>query len=311
VTSAAAPAERELRLAALGTELRLLVGIPAAAGGPRPADALEAVRSELTRFHARLSRFLPDSELSRLNRDPSEVVPATPLLRRAVTEALLAAERSEGLVDPTLVAELERSGYATSRAGVAAAPLGAALAEAPDRRAAASRPGAAWRRVEVLPDAIRRPPGLRLDLGGTGKGLAADLCAPRLAGFSSFALDLGGDMVVGGSAGLPRMVHVAHPLRAEPAAGFSVAAGAIATSGLTTRLWRTPTGFAHHLLDPATGAPAWTGVIQATALARTGVEAETLAKTALLSGPEAGLALLHEQGGALVLDDGSVEVAAR
>ena len=78
----------------------------------------------------------------------------------------------------------------------------------------------------------------------------------------------------------------------------------MATSGLGTRIWRTGSGFAHHLLDPATGRPAWTGVIQATAVGSTGVEAETLAKTALLFGPERGLRVLEPEGGALVLDDG-------
>ena len=67
----------------------------------------------------------------------------------------------------------------------------------------------------------------------------------------------------------------------------SVAGGAVATSGLRTRIWRTAGGYAHHLIDPARGKPAWTGVIQATALAPTALEAETLAKTALLRGPDA------------------------
>ena len=84
---------------------------------------------------------------------------------------------------------------------------------------------------------------------------------------------------------------------------------AVATSGLQTRLWRTEHGFAHHLIDPARGTPAWTGVVQATALAPTGLEAETLAKTALLLGPHAGRELLGRHGGALVLDDGSLVLA--
>ena len=65
-----------------------------------------------------------------------------------------------------------------------------------------------------------------------------------------------------------------------------LATGAVATSGLNVRLWRRADGTpAHHLLDPATGDPAWTGVVGATALAPTALEAETLAKAALLSGP--------------------------
>ena len=88
---------------------------------------------------------------------------------------------------------------------------------------------------------------------------------------------------------------------------FELAEGAVATSGLATRIWHSEQGYAHHLIDPSTGRPAWTGVIQATALGPTALAAETLAKMALLSGPEGARSLLGESGGALVLDDGSVE----
>jgi FAD:protein FMN transferase len=63
------------------------------------------------------------------------------------------------------------------------------------------------------------------------------------------------------------------------------------------------------LIDPARGTPAWTGVIQATALAPTALEAETLAKTALLRGTHAGREVLEPYGGALVLDDGQLVLA--
>ena len=117
-------------------------------------------------------------------------------------------------------------------------------------------------------------------------------------------------MVLGGRSASRRLVSVCPPARSRSTRwNSSWSAGAVATSGLGTRVWRTETGFAHHLIDPATGRPAWTGVIQATALASSGVEAEMLAKMALLSGPELGLAVLEHAGGVLVLDDG--EVAAR
>jgi thiamine biosynthesis lipoprotein len=78
---------------------------------------------------------------------------------------------------------------------------------------------------------------------------------------------------------------------------------------LGRRIWRTSSGFGHHLIDPSTGEPAWTGVVQATAVAPTAVEAEALAKAALLSGPDAGLRKLEHGGGVLVMDDGTVRLA--
>ena len=83
----------------------------------------------------------------------------------------------------------------------------------------------------------------------------------------------------------------------------------MATSGLDVRVWRTPDGgYAHHLIDPATGEPAWTGLLSATALAASALEAETLAKAALLSGPAGARRILRATGGVVVHDDGGVEL---
>ena len=71
---------------------------------------------------------------------------------------------------------------------------------------------------------------------------------------------------------------------------------------------RRPDGtHAHHLIDPSSGEPAWTGLICAAARAPTALEADVLAKAALLSGPEGAAAFLGEHGGLIVRDDGSVE----
>jgi thiamine biosynthesis lipoprotein len=156
---------------------------------------------------------------------------------------------------------------------------------------------------------IRLPAAVRLDLGGSAKGLAVDLAADLLADHAGYAVDAGGDIRIGGTHPAPRTVHIQHPLHDEIAHSFTVTTGAVATSGLRTRLWATEHGFAHHLIDPARGTPAWTGVIQTSALAPTALEAETLAKTALLRGPRAGRDVLARHGGALILDDGRLLLA--
>jgi FAD:protein FMN transferase len=301
--------EHESRLELFGTSVRVLTG-PSALPGTPPAEAAAAAAEGVLRDHqAALSRFDPTSELSRLNRGPSATVPVSKLTAGAVAAALWAAERSMGLVDPTLLPALEEVGYEHSRAGAAPASLRAALTAAPPRRPAARHPAPAWRRMTVERGRVHRPPGIRLDLGGTAKGLAADRAATRLSGQTTFAVDAGGDIVVGGVTGTPRRVAVAHPLEPRSVFEFDLSAGAVATSGVDTRLWRTAEGFAHHLLDPSTGRPAWTGVIQATALASSALEAEVLAKMALLSGAGAGAAILEATGGVLVLDDGEAIVA--
>jgi FAD:protein FMN transferase len=281
----------------------------------RDVDGGVDVRSLLAEIDRRLSRFDANSDLSRLNVDPRASVPAASLLRAAVTAALRAASLSDGLVDPTLLGALRRAGYRESRADVAPASLLRALATAPERRPARPDPTARWRTVEVDDAAgvIRRPPGLQLDLAGSVKGWAADLVGARLERHGRFAIDCGGDLRLAALHGAPWEVRVRHPLTGAIAHTLHVRAGGVATSGIDARLWQRHDGeYAHHLIDPATQAPAWTGLVAATALARSALEAEALAKAALLSGPAAGRRLLRaSHGGVLVHDDGTVEPIGR
>jgi thiamine biosynthesis lipoprotein len=303
--------EHDVLFDAMGSHVRLLIGEPGPGMAPAPAAA-EQARQFVVEFDAALSRFKPDSELCALNADTRRSVPASELLRQAVKAGLVAAKLSGGLVDPTLADEIESAGYTASRAGVPGAPLGAALEEAPPRRSARPNPAARWQGFEIDDAAgtISRPPGLRFDTGGTGKGLAADLIASQLRGYSRFIVDCGGDIRIGGADALvrPYEVFVEHPMTGERAHVLRLGSGAVATSGLNVRIWRDSAGrYAHHLLDPSTGEPAWTGLIGATALGDTAVEAETLSKAALLSGPERGREVLADRGGLLVHDSGWVE----
>src|SRR4051812_2324110 len=158
-----------------------------------------AIRTILEDVEATLTRFRPESELCRLNADPRRAVPASPLLRHFALAVRSAGARSGGLVDATLVAPLERQGYIASRAGVAPAGLDEALAAAPPRRPARPAPARAYAGVGVDEDGrIVRPPGVRLDPGGIGKGLAADLAAVTVPSGIRFAISCGGDLAVGG-----------------------------------------------------------------------------------------------------------------
>ncbi len=297
---------------AMGSDVRLLIGRPLLPSAPAPAQIAERERAFVLDFARRLSRFEPDSELNALNRDPRLEVPASALLRAAVTAGVWAAQRSDGLVDPTLVREIERCGYADSLDGTEPASLVEALVAAPARHPARPSPAARWREIVVDDEAgvIIRPPGVMVDTGGTGKGLCADAVAHRLGTYTRFVVDCGGDIAVGGVGAQldPSEIEVEHPLTGTRTAALRVARGAVATSGVNVRIWRERRGgFAHHLLDPSTGAPAWTGLIGATALGPSALEAETLSKMALLLGPAGAREVLSEHGGLIVHDNGGVE----
>jgi len=276
------------------------------AGSCERAAAL--VERTLLGWHERFSRFLPDSELSRLNADPRRTVPVRPLMARFAQAVRDAGASSHGLVDATLVQEIERAGYRHDLREPL--DLAAALALAPARRAAAPAPAARWRelRVDLAAGTLTRPPGLGLDSGGLAKGLFADVLGATLASHACFALNCAGDLLLGGAAGTVRAVKVESPFDGRTIHTFELSSGGVATSGIGRRSWLQHGGNpAHHLLDPASGRPAFTGIVQVTALAPSALAAEVKAKAALLSGPRGAPAWLAH-GGVIVYDDGSHQV---
>jgi thiamine biosynthesis lipoprotein len=285
--------------------------VSGAGPGGAAGDAARRAKRRLLEWHIRFSRFEPASELSRLNRNPRETVPVSPLMARFVQAALEVASFTGGLVDPTLVGELEQAGYAAHFDG-APVPLRQALSLASGRAPAGPDPAARWRQVRVDRAArtVTRPRGLCLDSGGIAKGMFGDVLATLLDGHASYAVDAAGDVRLGGSAGLVRPVRVASPFDDSILHVFELRRGAAATSGIGRRSWLDEHGRpAHHLLDPASGRPAFTGIVQVTALAPRGLEAEARAKAALLSGTDGARRWLPH-GGVIVHDDGRCDVIA-
>lgn len=298
--------ERIERFACFGSECSVRVS---GDGRERTAqDAVRAARRTLEGWHERFSRFLRDSELSRFNADTRSGVPVSPLLARLAAAVGVAARISHGLVDATLLGELQTAGYEHDLGEPL--ELARALALAPPRKAARASAAAGWRRlaVDLRAGIVTRPRGLQIDGGGLAKGLFADVLAQELGEHRSFAVDCAGDLALGGRSRTPRRVHVESPFDGGVLHTFELSSGGIATSGIARRSWLDSRGRpAHHLLDPASGRPAFTGIVQATALAPSALEAEIRAKHALLAGPkDAAMRLAH--GGVLVYDDGSHEL---
>jgi FAD:protein FMN transferase len=240
--------------------------------------ALAVAAALLRRIHDALTRFDPRSELCVLNADPRATVPASALVRRLAAAVPYAGALSRGLVDATVQPALEPQ---------RTTPEGEPHPATPD-------PRRQWAEVSVAAGAVLRPPGVALDSGGLGKGLAADLVADRLRALPSYAIECLGDVRAGGAA---RPLRIASPWDDGVLAVLTLTNGAAATSGVTRRGW--------HLIDPGTGRPARTGIVQATALAPTALEAEVRAKAALLAGPASAADHLPH-GGLLVLADGEV-----
>ncbi|MEV5877337.1 FAD:protein FMN transferase [Streptomyces sp. NPDC052101] len=164
--------------------------------------------------------------------------------------------------------------------------------------------------IEIDGGRILVPEGARLDLGGIGKGYAADLVAYELrtARAAGALVNLGGDVRVSGTPPTDAgwVVSVADPWQdGRDLVTLAVAEGAVATSSRLRRSWRRGGQEAHHLIDPRTGAPAADGIAAVTVVAQQAHWAEILAKAALIAGPDPRPDLLaaHGAAGLIALHD--------
>jgi thiamine biosynthesis lipoprotein len=263
-------------------------------------SALVLTRRLFAEWELVLSRFLPESELSRLNASAGKPFDASRLLFDVVSTALEAARASGGLFDPTLLADLVRIGYDRSFAD-----MPGLLEEASFGPVG----GGGWRRVE-LDRSTRRitlPAGAKLDVGGIAKGMAVDAALEQLdaAGIGSALVSAGGDLAVRGLP--PALDSWPIAVGGDRTTSVPLARGALATSGRGRRAWRQGTVERHHLLDPRTGEPARSGLREVTVVAATCAQAEVAAKAAYVLGARLGGEFVRRNGLAarFLADDGS------
>jgi thiamine biosynthesis lipoprotein len=257
------------------TELVVRVrGADVTAHLPVVRDAFAGLVEEVERA---ASRFRPDAELAAANATPGRWVPASPLLVTLVRVAVAAAEATDGLVDPCLGACVDAAGYRTWAAGEIPGSVVPA-----DPATASCRPDA-WQHLEVAANAVRLPAGTQLDLGATAKAWLADELAERIADLTGLDVvaNMGGDLRAIGARSA-WVVGADHGVPGPQPAPLEVHDAGLATSGQGHRRWMTPTGPAHHLVDPRTGTSAVTRWRAVSVLAASATAANTAATAGML-----------------------------
>ncbi len=272
--------------------------------------ALAQAESMLADLEARWSRFVPSSDISRLN----AARPGTPVPVSAETVELVQCGvdawcRTNGAFDPTMLHTTIATGYdrpfdelATARGPAAdelanTGPstghdrpfdeLAAANSQSADepftRGDDLATPPQACGRIVVDPDAgtVTLPEGCGFDPGGIGKGLAADLVAEAALGWGvdGVLVNLGGDLRCAGHPPEPGWWTVQLPDVAvvDGRATIQLVEGGVATSTPRLRRWMTARGTNHHLIDPTLGRPTSGGPASVTVVARSACDAETTA----------------------------------
>jgi thiamine biosynthesis lipoprotein len=264
----------DLKLHAMASGVQAILVEPA-------GDAEAFVRARLAELEQRWSRFLPGSDISKLNSAPEAIVRVSSDTIALVVAMKEAARVTDGRYDPTMLSAINAAGYSRSIEG--------------SRRSSrlAGRPGKGRGIEDVAIDvrlsAVVVPAGVGLDPGGIGKGLAADMIVGELLerGTAGALLSIGGDIAAAGTppAGDGWHVAVEDPFdRSRQLTLLAFNAGGVATSSTLSRAWYQAGQRRHHVIDPQTRTCSTTDLAAATVVARAGWEAEAHATAALLSG---------------------------
>ncbi|MFA6098081.1 MAG: FAD:protein FMN transferase [Patescibacteria group bacterium] len=277
-------------------------------------DLWRLVSREVKKFEQRFSRFLPDSELSRVNKNAGKRVKVS----REFFDLLRAAQRiwsaTSGLIDPTIGRALADAGYDASF-------------ELLEKKNRVNRlPGSfkavtlADLSVDKSASTVKMPEGVSLDFGGLGKGYLLDQLAGKIEkSTEDYWLSLGGDLIISGTDEMNQAwpVNVQNPAVPEldlfqlrPVSGR----WGIATSGTTKRRGERSGVPWHHIINPRTGRPADTDLCAVTVLAETALEADAFAKVVLLRGSRDGLNWArhqHQVEALAITNDGKVKATQR
>ncbi len=271
-------------------------------GGSHELEGMAQRR--LNALEAKWSRFIPDSEVSRLNRAGGAPCRVSADTFELIERAAAAWAATGGAFDPTVLPAMLAAGYDQNYADLA--PEG-------DAGDPVVSPGCAGIRLDRRSRLVILPADVGIDPGGIGKGLAADIVVRDLlaAGATGACVNVGGDVRVEGvgpEEGDTWIVAVEDPRDPERELDrYHLAAGAVASSSTLVRTWTRGGVPMHHLIDPTTGAPARNCAIASTVVAGEAWWAEALTKAALLNGADAPRLLDHlGTPGLVVMDDGRV-----
>lgn len=156
-------------------------------------------------------------------------------------------------------------------------------------------------------------PGMEIDLGSVAKGYTGDqlIALFREAGVASALINLGGNIQALGAKpdGAPWRIAVQDPLGNGYIGVLDVVGQAVITSGGYERYFEQDGQTYWHIIDPATGAPARSGLLSVTIVGDSGLLCDGLSTALFVKGYEGAVEFWREEGGfemVLVLEDGRI-----
>jgi thiamine biosynthesis lipoprotein len=275
---------REKTEAIMGTRIYVEVWADDAAKGDA---AIEAVMADMRRIDDLMSHYKPESQLSQINAHAYEKpVQVDPELFDLIKRSLYFSEITDGAFDITYASVGHLYNY-PEHIHPTEAQIKAAL------------PAVNYKNLLLDPvhHTVRfEHAGMRIDLGGIGKGYAVDhgIGILKARGIQHAVVTAGGDSrIIGDHMGRPWVVGIRHPDdKNKVVTRIPLVDSAMSTSGDYERYFDDNGIRYHHIIDPRTGHSA-SKVRSATILGPTATETDGMSKTAFVLGPEKALAIIN------------------
>lgn len=269
--------------------------------GGNSEKALEDCEAAVIALEERLSTEIPGSEIWEINRSNGSPTAVSERTASLISAALDVSVKSSGAFDITVYPLVKAWGFIGGDYRVPADAEISGLLELVD-----------YARVKVENNTVALGEGMALDLGGIAKGYASDILKQELEknGITSAVISLGGNVLAHGSrpGGGAWRIGILKPDGSGDIAGvLSVSDTVISTSGTYQRYFEKDGVIYHHILDPATGRPANSGLKSVTVVCESGATADALSTTLLILGEEKALEYYDRYGGfeaVLITDDG-------
>ena len=274
-------------------------------------EVYDAIFDRIREIESRMSVFLPDSDISRINAAAGiKPVQVHDDVFMVIERAVYFAELSGGAFDPTI-------GPVSSLWNV----MGDNPRIPSQEEIDAVLPLVNWRDIELdqqQRSVFLRHKGMALDLGAIAKGYAADeaLAIIQKAALDRALIDLGGNIITFGikQDGTPWRLGYRNPLGALDdfigiISGWDMT---VSTSGVNMRYFEHDGVRYHHLFSPFDGRPANTGLLAVTVITAVSMDADALSTAAFVLGYEKGRALIDPIEGVeaiFVFEDMSVWIS--
>jgi FAD:protein FMN transferase len=257
---------------------------------PDGEKAISAVIAEMERIDRDMSTYKPDSEVSQVN------------AKAAKGPVKISAELFDLLQTSLEYSRITNGAFDITYASVGFMYDFRAHQKPSESQIKSALPAVNYRHV-VLDEKNRTvrftQVGVRIDLGGIGKGHAVDrgIAILKSLGITHALVTAGGDSrIIGNRSGKPWVIGIRHPDdKSKVIAKIPLEDTAMSTSGDYERYFDEDGKRYHHIIDPRTGHSA-SKVRSATILANTATRTDGLSKTAFVLGPEEAMKLYNRLG---------------